>query len=100
MIPPFNKEKVDKLTLDQVVMKFFHVVSQVSIQFQSQLLFLYFHWLEAIIKTCTLQEVMLRSSFDVQSKEIGDEVILYQGWVASPEGKITRAQKLANKFER
>ena len=30
VIPPSDKENVDKLTLDQVVTKFFHVVSQVS----------------------------------------------------------------------
>ena len=43
VIPPFDKENMDKLTLDQVVTKFFHMVSQVSIRFQSQLSFLYFH---------------------------------------------------------
>ena len=43
VIPPADKKKVDKLTLDQVVTKFFHIVGQVSIQFQSWFLFLYFH---------------------------------------------------------
>ena len=28
-----REEKVDKLSLDQVVMKFFHIVSLISIQF-------------------------------------------------------------------
>ena len=33
VIPPADKEKVDKLSLDQVVTKFFHVIGQVFIQF-------------------------------------------------------------------
>ena len=39
MILPANKEKVDKLFLDQVVTKFFHIVGQVSIHFYPRLLF-------------------------------------------------------------
>ena len=35
MIPPSNKENVEKLNLDQAVTKFFHVVSQVSIRLQA-----------------------------------------------------------------
>ena len=41
--PPANKEKLDKLSLDQVVKKFFNIFGQVSIWFQSWFLFLYFH---------------------------------------------------------
>ena len=31
MIPPLDKEEVEKLDLDQVVSKFFHIVSQVTV---------------------------------------------------------------------
>ena len=40
LILPADKEKVDKFSLDQVVIMFFHIVGQVSIQFYPQLLFL------------------------------------------------------------
>ena len=34
-----DKENVDKLSLDQVVTKFFYIIAQVSIHFYRQLLF-------------------------------------------------------------
>ncbi|GFY85350.1 hypothetical protein Acr_04g0000880 [Actinidia rufa] len=40
-ILPVDKEKADKLSLDQVVTKFFHIVGQVPIHFYPWLLFLY-----------------------------------------------------------
>ena len=43
VIPPVDKEKVDKLTLDQVITKFFHIIGQVSIWFQIHSSFLSFH---------------------------------------------------------
>ena len=51
VIPLTDKEKVDKLSLDQVVMKFFHIADQVSTQFQSQFLFLYFWWFKVLTET-------------------------------------------------
>ena len=39
VILPADNEKVDKLSLDQVVTKFFHIIGQVSIHFYPQLLF-------------------------------------------------------------
>ena len=44
VISPSDKEKEDKLSLDQVVTKFFHIVSQVSIFFRAQFAFLYFYY--------------------------------------------------------
>ena len=41
VIPPSNKGKVDKLTLDQAVTKLFHVIGQVLIWFRSRFSFLY-----------------------------------------------------------
>ena len=38
-----EKEKVDKLSLDQVVTKFVHIISQVFIHFYPQLLLSYFY---------------------------------------------------------
>ena len=43
VIPPSDMEKVDKLNLDQAVTKFFHIVGRVSIRFQAQFAFFYFH---------------------------------------------------------
>ena len=40
VILPTNKEKVDKLSLDQVVTKFFHIVGRVSIHFHPWILLL------------------------------------------------------------
>ena len=34
VIPPVDKEKVDKLSLDQVMTKFFHIIAMVSIRFK------------------------------------------------------------------
>ena len=39
MIPPLDKENVDKLNLDRAVTKFFHIIGQVSIRLQAQYYF-------------------------------------------------------------
>ncbi|GFZ10826.1 hypothetical protein Acr_22g0002240 [Actinidia rufa] len=62
VILPSDKEKVDKLTLDQVVTRFFHAIGQ--------------------------QAVVLGSSLEIQSREARDEVTLQQGQVDSLEGEM------------
>ena len=39
VIPPADKEKLEKLTLDQTATRFFHVIGQVSLSSASNFLF-------------------------------------------------------------
>ncbi|GFY91030.1 hypothetical protein Acr_07g0012260 [Actinidia rufa] len=72
VIPPADKEKVDKLTLDQTATKLFHVISQA---------------------------LVLGSSLAVRSREAGEQASLQEGRVASMETEVARLQKLATDFE-
>ncbi|GFZ12852.1 hypothetical protein Acr_23g0012370 [Actinidia rufa] len=72
VISPADKEKVDKLTLDQTATKLFHVISQA---------------------------LVLGSSLAVRSREAGEQASLQEGRVASMETEVARLQKLATDFE-
>ncbi|GFZ19428.1 hypothetical protein Acr_28g0001330 [Actinidia rufa] len=72
LIPPADKEKVDKLTLDQTATKLFHVIGQA---------------------------LVLGSSLAVRSREAGEQASLQVGRVASMETEVARLQKLAADFE-
>ncbi|GFS34997.1 hypothetical protein Acr_00g0037220 [Actinidia rufa] len=65
VIPPFDKEVVEKLDLDQVVSKFFHIIGQT---------------------------VVVRSSLSSCSQVIRDEVTLQQGGATFLEGDMTHTQ--------
>ncbi|GFS45989.1 hypothetical protein Acr_00g0099370 [Actinidia rufa] len=76
-----NLEKLDKLSLDQVVTKFFHAVRQ---------------------------EVVLGSFLEVQTREAGDEVTLQQGhqrvdqdegWLACHCGQVGKVEDLGGRAE-
>ncbi|GFS38890.1 extra-large G-protein 1 [Actinidia rufa] len=68
VIPPADKEKVEKLTLDQTATKLFHVIGQA---------------------------LVLGSSLAVQSREAGELASLQEGQAASMETEIARLQKVA-----
>ncbi|GFZ14443.1 hypothetical protein Acr_24g0006330 [Actinidia rufa] len=72
VIPQTDKEKVDKLTLDQTATKLFHVIGQA---------------------------LVLGSSLVVRSREAGEQAFLQEGRVASMETEVARLQKLAADFE-
>ncbi|GFS39093.1 hypothetical protein Acr_00g0061140 [Actinidia rufa] len=72
MIPLADKEKVEKLTLDQTATKLFHVIGQA---------------------------LMLGSSLVVRSREAGEQASLQEGRVASMETEVARLQKLAADLE-
>ncbi|GFY96756.1 hypothetical protein Acr_11g0010620 [Actinidia rufa] len=72
VIPPADKEKVDKLTLDQTATKLFHVIGQA---------------------------LVLGSSLAVRSREAGEQASLQEGRVASMETEVAHLQKLAADFE-
>ncbi|GFZ18386.1 hypothetical protein Acr_27g0001250 [Actinidia rufa] len=72
IIRPFDKEEVDKLELDQMVSKFFHILGQA---------------------------VVVGSFLVSRSWEIRDKVTLQQSQAALLEGEMSRAQKMANKME-
>ncbi|GFS45362.1 hypothetical protein Acr_00g0095770 [Actinidia rufa] len=72
VIPPTNKEKVEKLTLDQTATKLFHVIGQA---------------------------LVLGSSLAVRSREAGEQASLQEGRVASMETEVARLQKLAADLE-
>ncbi|GFZ21867.1 hypothetical protein Acr_29g0010290 [Actinidia rufa] len=67
-----DKEKVDKLTLDQMATKLFHVIGQA---------------------------LVLGSSLAVRSREVGEQASLQEGRVASMETKVARLQKVAADLE-
>ncbi|GFZ18458.1 hypothetical protein Acr_27g0001970 [Actinidia rufa] len=62
VVPPVDKEKVEKLTLDQTIIRFYHAIGQ--------------------------QAVVFGSSLAIWSREAGDKVTLQHGRVASLEGAI------------
>ncbi|GFS31526.1 hypothetical protein Acr_00g0017870 [Actinidia rufa] len=68
-----DKEKVEKLTLDQTAMKLFHVIGQA---------------------------LVLGSSLAVRSREAGEQASLQEGRVASMETEVARLQKFAADLER
>ncbi|GFZ19054.1 hypothetical protein Acr_27g0007930 [Actinidia rufa] len=68
VIPPANKEKVEKLTLDQTATKLFHVIGQA---------------------------LVLGLSLAVRSREAGELTSLQEGRAASMETEIARLQKVA-----
>ncbi|GFS41720.1 hypothetical protein Acr_00g0076030 [Actinidia rufa] len=72
VIPPADKEKVEKLTLDQTATKLFHVIGQA---------------------------LVLGSSLAVRSREAGEQATLQEGRAASMETKIARLQKVAADLE-
>ncbi|GFZ14318.1 hypothetical protein Acr_24g0005080 [Actinidia rufa] len=72
VILPADKEKVDKLTLDQTAMKLFHVIGQA---------------------------LVLGSSLVVHSREAGEQASLQEGRVASMETEVARLQKVAADLE-
>ncbi|GFS43542.1 hypothetical protein Acr_00g0085660 [Actinidia rufa] len=72
VIPPTDKEKVEKLTLDQTVTKLFHVIGQA---------------------------LVLGSSLAVRSREAGEQASLQEGRVASMKIEVARLLKLAADFE-
>ncbi|GFY97885.1 hypothetical protein Acr_12g0004260 [Actinidia rufa] len=72
VIPPADKEKVDKLTLDQTATKLFHVIGQA---------------------------LVFDSSLAVRSREAREQASLQEGRVASMETEVARLQKLAANFE-
>ncbi|GFS31359.1 hypothetical protein Acr_00g0016890 [Actinidia rufa] len=72
MIPPTDKEKMDKLTLDQTATKLFHVIGQA---------------------------LVLRSSLAIRSREAGEHASLQQRRAASMETEVARLQKLSADLE-
>ncbi|GFS31664.1 microsomal signal peptidase 25 kDa subunit [Actinidia rufa] len=72
VIPPADKEKVEKLTLDQTATKLFHVIGQA---------------------------LVLGSSLAVQSREASEQASLQEGRAASMETEIARLQKVAADLE-
>ncbi|GFY92423.1 hypothetical protein Acr_08g0008190 [Actinidia rufa] len=72
VIPPTDKEKVDKLTLDQTATKLFHVIGQA---------------------------LVLGSSLAVRNREAREQASLQEGRVASMKTEVARLQKLAADFE-
>ncbi|GFY89241.1 hypothetical protein Acr_06g0011810 [Actinidia rufa] len=68
VIPPADKEKVEKLTLDQTATKLFHVIGQA---------------------------LVLVSSLAIRSREAGELASLQEGRAASMETEIARLQKVA-----
>ncbi|GFS32824.1 hypothetical protein Acr_00g0024890 [Actinidia rufa] len=72
VISQADKEKVEKLTLDQTATKLFHVIDQA---------------------------LVLGSSLAVRSREAREQASLQEGRVASMETKVARLQKLAVDFE-
>ncbi|GFS41821.1 hypothetical protein Acr_00g0076530 [Actinidia rufa] len=67
-----DKEKVEKLTLDQTATKLFHVIGQA---------------------------LVFGSSLAVRSREAGEQASLQEGRVASMENEVARLQKLAADLE-
>ncbi|GFZ10805.1 hypothetical protein Acr_22g0002030 [Actinidia rufa] len=72
VIPPADKEKVEKLTLDQTATKLFHVIGQA---------------------------LVLGSSLAVRSRKAGEQATLQEGRAASMETEIARLQKVAADLE-
>ncbi|GFZ03432.1 hypothetical protein Acr_16g0000560 [Actinidia rufa] len=72
VIPPADKEKVEKLTLDQTATKLFHVIGQA---------------------------LVLGSSLVVRSSEAGEHASLQERRVASMETEIARLQKVVADLE-
>ncbi|GFY99327.1 hypothetical protein Acr_13g0007280 [Actinidia rufa] len=72
VIPRADKEKVEKLTLDQTATKLFHVIGQAMV---------------------------LSSSLAVWSREAGEHASLQEGRAASMETEVTRLQKLSTDLE-
>ncbi|GFZ08215.1 hypothetical protein Acr_20g0000230 [Actinidia rufa] len=72
VIPPADKEKVDKLTLDQTATKLFHVIGQA---------------------------LVLGSSLAVRSREAGEQASVQEGRVASMETEVARLQKFTTDLE-
>ncbi|GFZ12756.1 aluminum activated malate transporter family protein [Actinidia rufa] len=72
VIPPADKEKVEKLTLDQTATKLFHVIGQT---------------------------LVLDSSLVVRSRKAGEQASLQEGRVASMETEVARLRKLAADLE-
>ncbi|GFY87962.1 hypothetical protein Acr_05g0016010 [Actinidia rufa] len=72
VIPLADKEKVEKLTLDQTATKLFHVIGQA---------------------------LVLGSSLAVRSREAGEQASLQEGRVASMETEVACLQKLAADLE-
>ncbi|GFZ12863.1 hypothetical protein Acr_23g0012480 [Actinidia rufa] len=72
VIPPADKEKVEKLTLDQTATKLFHVIGQA---------------------------LVLGSSLAVRSREAGELASLQEGRAASMETEIARLQKVATDLD-
>ncbi|XP_057489435.1 uncharacterized protein LOC130775314 [Actinidia eriantha] len=73
VIPPADKEKVEKLTLDQTATKLFHVIGQ--------------------------KALVLGSSLAIRSREAGEQASLQEGRAASMETEVARLQKLAADLE-
>ncbi|GFZ09933.1 hypothetical protein Acr_21g0005320 [Actinidia rufa] len=72
VIPPVDKEKVEKLTLDQTATKLFHVIGQA---------------------------LVLGLSLAVRSREAGEQASLQEGRASSMETEIARLQKVAADLE-
>ncbi|GFS38938.1 hypothetical protein Acr_00g0060360 [Actinidia rufa] len=72
VIFPADKEKVEKLTLDQTATKLFHVIGQA---------------------------LVLGSSLAVHSREAGEQASLQEGRVASMETKVAHLKKVAADLE-
>ncbi|GFY91129.1 hypothetical protein Acr_07g0013250 [Actinidia rufa] len=72
VIPPADKKKVEKLTLDQMATKLFHVIGQA---------------------------LVLGSSLAIHSREAGEQASLQEGRVASMETEVARLQKVAADLE-
>ncbi|GFZ09735.1 hypothetical protein Acr_21g0003340 [Actinidia rufa] len=73
VIPPFDKEEVDKLELDRMVSKLFHILSQGIV-------------VGSFLASC--------------NREMRDEVTLQQGQDASFEGDMTCAQSLTMELDK
>ncbi|GFY87361.1 hypothetical protein Acr_05g0010000 [Actinidia rufa] len=72
VIPPVDKEKVEKQTLDQMATKLFHVIGQA---------------------------LVLNLSLAVRSREAGEQASLQEGRAASMEIEVARLQKLSVDLE-
>ncbi|GFY90905.1 hypothetical protein Acr_07g0011010 [Actinidia rufa] len=99
VIPPANNEKVNNLSLDQVVTKFFHIIGLVPIHFYPRLLVLYLGEFQFSLKLVYSKAIMLRSSLTVQSRDIRNETTFYIARAESTEIEMVRAQNQTIELE-
>ncbi|GFZ21395.1 hypothetical protein Acr_29g0005570 [Actinidia rufa] len=96
VILPANKEKVDRLTFDQVVTKFLHVVGQVFV-FPSRCFQFIFG--AVILIPLVAAGVILGSSLTVRSRDFTEGALNQKAVAESAEMEMVRAQNWAIELE-